>query len=362
LMFCLLTLLFIRLMGYMTPVIFRSSQGQKELMTVSKKRSYPVPKNDGEQLHKTNLQSAEHLIHKAGPVRENDGEQLHQTNLQSAEHPMRYSQNNTKGLVSSPRMAELEAQRTFNDRENPEPSCDRKLFHQRTPADYDAILRNESQHYRNSAKFANKMRESDAQWNDRSIKHTGRFGAIHGYLKSLISNIKNSKPNVLELGFGAGTNMIVVHEFLQQRGDVWGVELTSGWVDHAKAKYIHSGLHFIQGDITKAVDVVPNEIHFDIIFLADVWEHIPSYRLGPLWHTIVSLLQPHGKLYIHIPNEAKQKAEQARSGHGQFFEEIVRVKDIQQQAECFGMKIEERGTDNDKIETYESIVLSFAEK
>merc|ERR1712205_97250 len=130
-------------MGYMTPVIFRSSQGQKELMTVSKKRSYPVPKNDGEQLHKTNLQSAE--------------------------HPMRYSQNNTKGLVSSPRMAELEAQRTFNDRENPEPSCDRKLFHQRTPADYDAILRNESQHYRNSAKFANKMRESDAQWNDRSI-------------------------------------------------------------------------------------------------------------------------------------------------------------------------------------------------
>ena len=206
------------------------------------------------------------------------------------------------------------------------------------------------------------MLESDAQWIDRTIKHNGRFGAIHGHLQSLISNISTSKPNVLELGFGAGTNMIVVHEFLQQSGDVWGVELTGGWVDHAKAKYIHSGLHFMQGDITKAGDVLPSQIYFDVIFLADVWEHIPSYRLGPLWHTIVSLLKPSGKLYIHIPNEAKQKAEQARSGHGQFFEEIVRVVDIQEQAECFGMRIEERGTDEDTRYTYDSIVLSFAQK
>ena len=204
------------------------------------------------------------------------------------------------------------------------------------------------------------MRESDAQWNDRTIKHTGRFGAIHGYLKSLLSNSANLKPNLLELGFGAGTNMIVAHELMQQRGNVWGVELTSGWVDNAKTNYIHSGLHFLQGDITKAVDVLPKQIQFDLIFLADVWEHIPSYRLGPLWHTIVSLLKPSGKLYIHIPNEAKQKAEQARSGHGQFFEEIVQVEDLRQQAECFGMKIEERGADDNQLDSFESIVLSFA--
>jgi len=254
------------------------------------------------------------------------------------------------------------AQRTFINRQNPEPSCHRKLFNQQTPADYDTSLRHESQHYRDSAKFENKIKESDAQWADRAIKHDGRFGAIHGHLQSLISKVATFSPNVLELGFGAGTNMIVVHEFLQQRGDVWGVELTNGWVDHAKAKYIHSGLHFLQGDITNAGNVLPSKNYFDIIFLADVWEHIPSYRHGPLWHTIASLLKPSGKLYIHIPNEAKQKAAQASQGHGQFFEEIVRVRDIQEQAECFGMRIEERGTDDDKVDTYESIVLSFAQK
>lgn len=75
---------------------------------------------------------------------------------------------------------------------------------------------------------------------------------------------------------------------------------------------------------------------FDLIFLADVWEHIPSYRLLPLWESISVLLKPTGTLYIHIPNEEKQKGKQSRDS-GQFFEEIIRIDDIQKQASCFRM-------------------------
>lgn len=76
---------------------------------------------------------------------------------------------------------------------------------------------------------------------------------------------------------------------------------------------------------------------FDFIFLADVWEHIPSYRLLPLWESISMLLKPTGTLYIHIPNEEKQRGEQLHGG--QFFEEVVRVDDIRKQARCFKMTV-----------------------
>ena len=78
---------------------------------------------------------------------------------------------------------------------------------------------------------------------------------------------------------------------------------------------------------------------FDLIFLADVWEHIPSYRLLSLWESISTLLKTTGTLYIHIPNEETQNAEQLRVSGGQFFEEVVRVDVLREQASCFGMVV-----------------------
>ena len=140
------------------------------------------------------------------------------------------------------------------------------------------------------------------------------------------------------MGFGAGTNMIVAHEYMGGHGNVWGIELTQGWVDHASTHYRDAGLHFFQGDITDAQNVLPVGASFDLIFLADVWEHIPSYRSKSLWESIVALLKPTGRLYIHIPNEAKQKREQEKKD-GQFFEEIVLTDTFRRQAECYGFRI-----------------------
>ena len=235
-------------------------------------------------------------------------------------------------------------------------SCAEELFTYSIPKNYDELLNQESTHYLSSAKFNNKIAEAEAQWKHRSIRHVGRFGAIHQYLEKLLECRRETK--VLELGFGAGTNMIVAHEILKRQGEVWGIELTRGWVEHALANFVEAGLKFVQGDITNAEEYLPPHIRFDLIFLADVWEHIPPYRLGYLWRNIATLLKPTGKLYIHIPNEAKQRAEQS-TGTGQFFEEIVLVEDLVKQAKCFGMTLEELGSDDNSERSYISLVFVF---
>lgn len=219
--------------------------------------------------------------------------------------------------------------------------CRRKLFEDATPRDYDDTLLKESRAYEASSKFVNKIKEADRQWDKPFYTFQGRFGAIHTHTASVVESKKGEEIFVLELGFGAGTNMLVVLQQMRrahQGGHVWGIELTPGWVEHAKMKFKHPALHFVQGDVTDARNVLRREHaaphKFDFIFLADVWEHIPSYRLLHLWESISSLLKPEGTLYIHIPNEEKQKEEQRRGG-GQFFEEVVRLDDIRKQASCF---------------------------
>ena len=70
-------------------------------------------------------------------------------------------------------------------------------------------------------------------------------------------------------------------------------------------------------------------------------------------------------MYIHIPSEAKQLQEQAQksasAASGQFFEEIVRVAVLREQADCFGMQVaavEHHG--RVATESFDSFVLEFA--
>ena len=239
------------------------------------------------------------------------------------------------------------------------PDCVAHLFPAKTPDDYDKILSLESSWYKQSPKFKIKIGEADEQWNNPAKRHGGRFGAIHHYLEVLLQDRPDA--DVLELGFGAGTNMIVAQNNLKGSGSVWGIELTEGWVEHAQRTFIHERLHFLQGDITRAAGILSSggarDLRFDLIFLADVWEHIPAYRLKSTWETVVTLLKPTGRLYIHIPDEQKQMQEQ-RTKKGQYFEQIVRVEDFKKEAACFGMSVLQ--IEREKL-GYVSIVAGFAD-
>jgi len=237
------------------------------------------------------------------------------------------------------------------------PDCVAHLFPAKTPDDYDKILALEGSSYKQSPKFKIKIGEADEQWNNPAKRHGGRFGAIHHYLEVLLQDRPDA--DVLELGFGAGTNMIVAQNNLKGRGSVWGIELTEGWVEHAQRTFKHEKLHFFQGDITRAASILSSggaqDQRFDLIFLADVWEHIPAYRIKNTWETVVTLLKPKGRLYVHIPDEQTQMMEQ-RKKKGQYFEQIVGVEDFTKGAECFGMKVLE--VKREKL-GYVSIVAGF---
>ena len=96
-----------------------------------------------------------------------------------------------------------------------EKSCKNQLSEYRLPEDYAETLLMESKAYTSSSKYRNKIKEADAQWADRTIRHTGRFGAIHKFIRGLLQ--QNTKADVLEMGFGAGTNMIVAHGWARKR-------------------------------------------------------------------------------------------------------------------------------------------------
>ena len=242
---------------------------------------------------------------------------------------------------------------------NPSPECVAHLFDKTTPNDYEKILAQEGRSYKQSRKFMIKIEEAEEQWKNPAKRHGGRFGAIHHWLEVLLQDKQDA--DILELGFGAGTNMIVAKNNLTGSGSVWGIELTEGWVEHAQRTFIHERLHFLQGDITRAAGILSSggarDLRFDLIFLADVWEHIPAYRLKSTWETVVTLLKPTGRLYIHIPDEQTQMQEQ-RKKKGQYFEQIVRVEDFKKEAECFGMSVLQ--IEGEKL-GYVSIVAGFVD-
>ena len=114
--------------------------------------------------------------------------------------------------------------------------CRRKLFEDATPRDYNDTLLKESRAYEASSKFVNKINEADREWVEPFSTLQGRFREIHTHTKWVIESTKGEEIFVLELGFGAGTNMLVVLQQLRRAhrgGHVWGVELTQAWVEHA---------------------------------------------------------------------------------------------------------------------------------
>jgi SAM-dependent methyltransferase len=241
----------------------------------------------------------------------------------------------------------------------PVPDCVANLFTGVTPSDYEVVLAREGRSYNAGHKFKKKVKEASKQWASATQQSDVRLQAIHAWLSSLLKD--KHDLNVLELGFGGGINMIAAEQLMNWKGNVWGVELTEGWVAHARENFKHERLHFLVGDITRAADVLKKggagDVLFDVIYLADVWEHIPSYRLKHLWETIVSLLKPTGLLYIHIPGVEMQLAER-NNDKAQFFEQVVRVDDFQKQAECFSMEI--RQTEYEKS-GYVSVIAGFKE-
>merc|ERR1712216_83228 len=154
----------------------------------------------------------------------------------------------------------------------------------------------------------------EMKWN------SGRVGEIYTILTKMVKGRKS----ILDLGSACGGITKKMKTFAPADVRMVGVDLVPGWIKVAKAH--NPDIEFSVGDITE-LDLGEK---FDLIYMADSYEHIPSYRKRHLWEVIKRHSRVGTQLYIHIPTPGKQKRENeenAAAEHDrQYVEEVIQYK------------------------------------
>lgn len=105
--------------------------------------------------------------------------------------------------------------------------------------------------------------------------------------------------NILEIGCGPGTVSALVANYLSRDGRFTGIDISAERIKYAKQKLAHmSNVLFLEADFNHYDKVGTH----DVIFLADVLEHIPAEDHPALMQKIYDLLSPDGFVLLHIPD------------------------------------------------------------
>jgi 2-polyprenyl-3-methyl-5-hydroxy-6-metoxy-1,4-benzoquinol methylase len=142
-----------------------------------------------------------------------------------------------------------------------------------------------------------KQREFYNDFVNRQLK-SGIYSRHRHILKKLLQlNLCNAK-NVFEIGCGIGTVSGLILKHLR-KGTLLAIDLSPDSIEVAKQR-----LSKFQNVEFVAADVMEFEIQqqFDMIVLPDVLEHIPMEQHHELFVKLKQLLNPGGKIVIHIPN------------------------------------------------------------
>jgi trans-aconitate methyltransferase len=201
------------------------------------------------------------------------------------------------------------------------------LAEESTPPDYKEVLQKEVTSYEGSEKFKNKVAECDGRV---EMKWTsGRVGEIYNILTKMVKG----KKSILDLGCACGGITKKMKTFAPAGVRMVGVDLVPGWIKVAKAHI--ADIDFSVGDVT---EINLGET-FELIYMADSYEHIPSYRKRHLWEVLKRHSKVGTMLYIHIPTPGKQRhenEEKEQAEHGQYIEEVIQYKVTVRMAACWG--------------------------
>ena len=210
-----------------------------------------------------------------------------------------------------------------------------------TPSLYAEMLAEEVRTYERSPKYRRKLDECEGR---EVIDFTrDRFGEVWQNLQEHVQ----PWHSVLDLGCACGALTQKVSELTD--GRVVGVDIVPGWIAAARrvasasessrtgtdlASFSTSGIppQYILGDMTEGYSTWT----FDMIYMADSYEHVPKYRELHLWESLVRLSHFGTKLYIHIPTPTKQKY--SLGGAQQYLEKVVEYDDLLHTAACFGFR------------------------
>jgi SAM-dependent methyltransferase len=117
----------------------------------------------------------------------------------------------------------------------------------------------------------------------------------HNKIKTSLGGIVKRDSTVLELGCGIG----VLSKFMAQLGaHVTAVDLSPKLIEYAASNMNHENIRYINQDVT---DIAYNET-FDVIVLADVFEHIPCENINNLMNVIKHASHEKTVIYLNIPD------------------------------------------------------------
>ena len=117
----------------------------------------------------------------------------------------------------------------------------------------------------------------------------------HSTIKTSISGIVKRGNKVLELGCGVG----IFSKFMAQLGaHVTAVDLSPKLIEYATAHMNHENIRYENQDATN----IAYTEDFDVIVLADIFEHIPRDKICKLMHRIHNHSHDKTVIYLNIPD------------------------------------------------------------
>lgn len=101
--------------------------------------------------------------------------------------------------------------------------------------------------------------------------------------------------NVVDIGFGSGRDL---HFLLNQGYNVWGIDPSAPFVEHAKKRFAAISGHIICDQIPFKYD--HRELHglMDAVIIIAVWMHLDIVDYGRAVDDVVSLLKPEAKVIV----------------------------------------------------------------
>jgi ubiquinone/menaquinone biosynthesis C-methylase UbiE len=117
----------------------------------------------------------------------------------------------------------------------------------------------------------------------------------HSRIKTTVSGIVKRDSKVLELGCGIG----ILSKFMAQLGaKVTAVDISPKLIEYAVTNMSHKNITYINQDVT----TINYGEKYDIIVLADVFEHIRLGDIDKLMRVIKNHSQENTIVYLNIPD------------------------------------------------------------
>ncbi|MGD0755155.1 MAG: class I SAM-dependent methyltransferase [Bacteroidales bacterium] len=137
---------------------------------------------------------------------------------------------------------------------------------------------------------------NESKWDRRSQSYDDkRFDYFRFMQKKVISQMDLTENlNILDIGCGTGWAVMYITNLLNQNGNFYGIDISSGMVEKAKTNSERlENVHFIKAN---AEELPFNDSYFDKIICTNSFHHYPDPT--KVMSEINRVLKSNGRIYI----------------------------------------------------------------